>query len=254
MPTDPPALGIERFDTARHDRAAFDCGVGRLNNYLRFSARKQQKDDMTRVYAVVVEGSARILGYHAINLGMMNVDEMKRRPRGAPDHGEIPVLFLGQVAVDKTAQGRGLGGILMHHVFEKACAVSDMAGCHAILLDAIADSVAAQPVIPAECARLEIRNLVVWPEIRHTLALAQKYAQEGYDSEAYFTRVAELACQDDVSEMHGYKFQQAVYEEYHSVGEPYRWVHLVAAIRHVAFFSGVQPKGIYGRVVRALAA
>ena len=139
MPTDPPALGIERFDTARHDRAAFDCGVGRLNNYLRFSARKQQKDDMTRVYAVVVEGSARILGYHAINLGMMNADEMKRRPRGAPDHGEIPVLFLGQVAVDKTAQGRGLGGILMHHVFEKACAVSDMAGCHAILLDAIAD-------------------------------------------------------------------------------------------------------------------
>ena len=27
----------------------------------------------------------------------------------------------------------------MHHVFEKACAISDMAGCHAILLDVIAD-------------------------------------------------------------------------------------------------------------------
>ena len=122
------------------------------------------------------------------------------------------------------------------------------------LLDAISDSVAAQPVIPAERARLEIRNLVVWPEIRHTLALAQKYAEEGYDSEAYFTRVAELACQDDVSEMHGYKFQQAVYEEFHSIGEPYRWVHLVAAIRHVAFFAGVQPKRVYARVARALAA
>ena len=139
MPTDPPALRIELFDAARHDRAAFDCGVGRLNNYLRFTARKQQKDDMTRVYVVVGEGNARILGYHAINLGMMNVDEMTRRPRGAPDHGEVPVLFLGQVAVDRTAQGRGLGGILMHHVFEKVCAVSDMAGCHAVLLDVIAD-------------------------------------------------------------------------------------------------------------------
>ena len=139
MPTDLPALRIELFDAARHDRAVFDCGVGRLNNYIRLTARKQQKDDMTRVYVVVEEGSARILGYHAINLGMMNADEMKRRPRGAPDHGEIPVLFLGQVAVDRTAQGRGLGGILMHHVFEKACAVSDMAGCHAILLDIIAD-------------------------------------------------------------------------------------------------------------------
>ena len=139
MPTDLPALRIELFDAARHDRAAFDCGVDRLNNYLRFTARKQQRDDITRVYVVVEEGNAPILGYHAINLGMMDVDEMTRRPRGAPDHGEVPVLFLGQVAVDKTAQGRGLGGILMHHVLEKACAVSDMAGCHAVLLDVIAD-------------------------------------------------------------------------------------------------------------------
>ena len=139
MPTEPPALRIEHFDPTRHDRAAFDCGVDRLNNYLRLSARKQQKDDMTRVYVVVEEGSTRILGYHAINMGMMNVDELARRPRGAPDHGEIPVLFLGQVAVDKAAQSRGLGGILMNHIFEKACVVSDMAGCHAIILDVIAD-------------------------------------------------------------------------------------------------------------------
>jgi len=94
---------------------------------------------MTRVYVVVEEGSPRILGYHAVNLGMMNVDELKRRPRGAPDHGEVPVLFLGQVAVDRAAQGKGLGGILMHHVFEKACVIADMAGCHAIVLDVISD-------------------------------------------------------------------------------------------------------------------
>ena len=139
MPTERPAYRIERFDPARHDRADFDCGVDRLNNYLKLTARKQQKDDMTRVYVAVEEGSPRILGYHAINLGMMNVDELKRRPRGAPDHGEIPVLFLGQVAVDRVEQNKGLGGILMHHVFEKACVVADAAGCHAIVLDAISD-------------------------------------------------------------------------------------------------------------------
>lgn len=139
MPTELPALRIEHFDAARHDRADFDCGIGRLNNYLRLSARKQQRDDMTRAYVLVEEGSERILGYHAINLGMMNVDELERRARGAPDHGEIPVLFLGQVTVDKAVQGRGLGSILMHHVFEKACTVADMAGCHAVILDVISD-------------------------------------------------------------------------------------------------------------------
>ena len=139
MPTETPDLRIERFDPARHDYADFDCGVDRLNNYLKLSAKKQQKDDMTRVYVVVEEGGTRILGYHAINLGNMNVDELERRPRGTPAHGEIPALFLGQVAVDKPSQDRGLGGILMHHVFEKACKVSEVAGCHAIILDVISD-------------------------------------------------------------------------------------------------------------------
>lgn len=139
MPTEPPTLRIEHFDPARHDRADFDCGVIRLNNYLKLSARKQQRDDMTRVHVVLENESTRILGYHAISLGMMNVDELQRRPRGAPEHGEIPVIFLGQVAVNITAQGRGLGGILMHHVFEKACVIADIAGCHAIILDVISD-------------------------------------------------------------------------------------------------------------------
>ena len=142
MPIEPmeqKSLRIESFDPSRHDRADFDCGVVRLNNYLKLSARKQQQDDMTRVYVVVEEGSSRVLGYHAINLGVMNVEELHRRPRGAPSHGELPVLFLGQVAVDKASQGRGLGGILLHHVMEKACNVADLAGCHAILLDVISD-------------------------------------------------------------------------------------------------------------------
>ena len=54
MPTEqPPAFRIERFDAARHDRADFDCGVGRLNHYLKLSARRQQNHDMTRVYVIV---------------------------------------------------------------------------------------------------------------------------------------------------------------------------------------------------------
>ena len=77
------------------------------------------------------------MGYHAINPGIKNVDELERRPRGVPDHGEIPVLFLGQAAVDEGEQRRGLGGILMHHVLEMACVVADLAGCHAIILDVI---------------------------------------------------------------------------------------------------------------------
>lgn len=139
MPTDQSDLRIEIFDPARHDRAGFSCGVERLDNFLKLSAKKQQKDDMTRVYVVVEDGDDKIHGYHAINLGIMNMDELPKRPRGAPDHGELPVLFLGQVAVSRAAQGKGLGSILMHHVFEKANVVAEQAGCFAIVLDVMSD-------------------------------------------------------------------------------------------------------------------
>ena len=139
MLTEHSPLRIETFDPARHKRDGFDCGVKRLNNYLKLSARKQQKDDMTRVYVALADSDTKILGYHAINLGMMNVDVLERRPRGTPDHGEIPILFLAQVAVDQMAQGLGIGGILMHHVFEKAAVIADQAGCHAVVLDVMSD-------------------------------------------------------------------------------------------------------------------
>ena len=139
MPTKPSDLRIEHFDPARHNRAGFSCGVERLDNFLKLNAKKQQKDDMTRVYVAVEDGSVDILGYHAINLGMMDVSELTKRPRGAPDHGELPILFLGQVAVSVDAQGQGLGSILMYHVFAKADAIAQKAGCFAVVLDVMSD-------------------------------------------------------------------------------------------------------------------
>ncbi len=139
MPTEDTILNIEKWNPARHVRSEFDCGVERLNNFLNLSAKKQQKDDMTRVYVAVEQGDTSILGYHAINVGVVNVSEMAKPPKGTPSHGEIPVLFLGQVAVDLKAQGLGIGSLLMHHVFEKASVIAEEAGCHAVLLDVMSD-------------------------------------------------------------------------------------------------------------------
>ena len=63
MLTDQSVLNIERWDPKQHDRWGFDCRVKRLNNFLNLSAKKQQKDDMTRVYVAVVPGNTTVLGY-----------------------------------------------------------------------------------------------------------------------------------------------------------------------------------------------
>ena len=132
-------VDIESWNPERHDRSGFDSGVEQLNNFLNLSAKTRQKNHMTRVYVAVLPGETTILGYHAINVGMMNVAELAKLPRGTPNHGEIPVLFLGQVAVDLKVQGLGIGSMLMHHVFEKARVIADEVGCHAVLLDVMSD-------------------------------------------------------------------------------------------------------------------
>lgn len=139
MPTEEAALEIRQFDPERHDRSRFDCGHQRLNNYLKLSARKAQKGDMARIHVVLRQGEARILGYHALNAGMLDAGALETRPRGTPAHGQIPVLFLGMIARDLSVAGQGIGELLMQHVFEKADLVARQAGCYAILLDVDTD-------------------------------------------------------------------------------------------------------------------
>ena len=139
MLTKESAINIEKWNPGQHDRSGFNCGVDRLNNFLNLSAKKQQKDGMTRIYVAVLPEDSTILGYHAINVGQMSSSEISRPPKGTPNHGEMPALFLGQIAVDIRAQGLGIGSLLIHHVFEKARIISDEVGCYAVILDVVSD-------------------------------------------------------------------------------------------------------------------
>ena len=139
MPTKDSAIEIRKLDSKIHDRSDFDCGHDRLNNYLKTSATKLLKGDFTRIYVAIEPGQSNVLGYHAINFGELDARSLEKIPRGAPAHMQLPVLFLGQIAVAKTGSGNGIGGILMHHVFEKAVQLADEAGCWAIILDAVDD-------------------------------------------------------------------------------------------------------------------
>ncbi len=103
---------IEPFDPARHKRSGFSCGTERLDNFLRLSARKQQKDDFTRVFVAVEEGSPKILGYYALNAHAVATGELGAdRPKRAPTPGQHPgAVPLHDCRGPKLArQGTGVG-------------------------------------------------------------------------------------------------------------------------------------------------
>ena len=134
------AIVIEPFDPGRHDRPGFSCGTDRLDNFLRFSARKQQKDDFTRVFVAVDGGLPKILGYYALNAHAVATAGLGAdRPRRAPNTGSIPALYLSMIAVDRSRQGKGLGSDLAVDALGRALNVAGEVGLKLVVLDVIGD-------------------------------------------------------------------------------------------------------------------
>ena len=135
-----PRIVIEPFDPGRHDRAGFSCGTDRLDNFLRLSARKQQKDDFTRVFVAVADGSPEVLGYYALNAHSVATEELgSDSPRSAPRTGSIPALYLSMIAVDERRQGKGLGSDLAVDALGRALNVASEVGLKLVVLDVIDD-------------------------------------------------------------------------------------------------------------------
>ncbi len=106
------------------------------------------------------------------------------------------------------------------------------------LLEAIARSIETQPPYDFSTIGPRLDLMVAPPEVKETVALAAQYADAGYDPNPFFVRLAELFCRDDFTEMHQFKFHQAVVEEYYNTREPYRRVHLVSGAKAAAVIYG----------------
>jgi hypothetical protein len=119
-------------------------------------------------------------------------------------------------------------------------------------LAAIRESIEAQPAFDLRAITVPVETLREAPQVRETMALAESYARAGRDPAPFFALMAELVSHDEASEMHVYKMQQAAFEEFHATREPYRWVHMVAAARHLATVYPMLPQEIYPRAASLL--
>jgi len=109
------------------------------------------------------------------------------------------------------------------------------------LLGAIEESCRDYPT-PADLSLYALFSLRTSPEVRHTMALAEQYAMRGYDPAELFALMARIVSEDSFTEMHALKHHQATVDEYYSVREPFRWVHLVGAAKFAAVTYGASRK------------
>jgi GNAT superfamily N-acetyltransferase len=135
---------IEAFDPGRHDTKDFRCGSASQDNFLRRTARRQQRDGYTRLFvATSASESAEprvVFGFYAINAHAIGMADLpaEAAPR-APRSNLIPAVFLSHLAVDQKNQGQGLGRILLVDALQQCQRVGQILGVRLLLLDVAAE-------------------------------------------------------------------------------------------------------------------
>jgi len=122
---------------SEHQVNGFDSGVGSLDVWLVKHARAAAGAGSARTYVVVDTEQGRVVGYHALSLASIEHDAATGRARkGMPKH-PIPAMLLARLAVDKTAQGKGVGAFLLKDAMSRALSVAEQAGMRLLLVHAV---------------------------------------------------------------------------------------------------------------------
>ncbi|MDO5672646.1 MAG: GNAT family N-acetyltransferase [Actinomycetaceae bacterium] len=133
-PTPRPIQSTDPIDS-------FDCGITPLNEWLSGQALRNEKNGYSRTYVFISPDTSLIAGFYSLSSWSVN-----RRmsggwlSRNAPD--PIPVVLLGQLAVDLCAQNTGLGRILLTHAIHNATKAADLIGARALVAEAVNEQAA----------------------------------------------------------------------------------------------------------------
>lgn len=117
------------------NRAAFDCEVEPLNDYLKKYALQNQKKDAARTYVLTTEEN-QIVGYYTLVFGAVSIEETTPEIAAGLGKYPIPVILLARLGIDKNEKGKGFGKILLRDALLRAVRASEIAGLRAFLVHA----------------------------------------------------------------------------------------------------------------------
>ena len=134
------ALGPPEPLASRHDVSQFSSGVPTLDSWLRGKARLNEAKGGARTY-VACQGN-RVVGFYSLAASSVERRRVSSRVgRSMPD--PIPVILLGQLAVDELYRARRLGSDLLVDAARRCLAAAGLVGARAIVVQAIDERAAA---------------------------------------------------------------------------------------------------------------
>src|SRR5262249_45684798 len=117
------------------DRSSFHSGDADLDRFFkRYAGQNQFKHHVGTTY-VAAEDEC-LVGFATVAAAQIEFRDIPSTKQGRLPRYPLPVLRLARLAVDQSAQGRGVGLTLLKAVFSLAQAMSSDYGCVGIVVDA----------------------------------------------------------------------------------------------------------------------
>ncbi|MDX1252998.1 MAG: GNAT family N-acetyltransferase [Gammaproteobacteria bacterium] len=116
---------------AFHCLEGFDCGKPTLNEWLIRYARQAQTSGSAKTFVVADED--RVVGYFSLTVGQVDTLEVPERIRQGMGRYPIPVVILARLAVDRGAQGLGIGVGMLQDAIRRTLLIAEQAGIRAVL-------------------------------------------------------------------------------------------------------------------------
>lgn len=106
---------------ASHHRAAFDCGVIALNDFLRRTARQHRDKGLSNTYVLLNENAQHdILGFFTLSFLEVDITSLPSEvSRRLPKSARVPAAKLARLAVDQRHHGKGYGAILLSDAIKR---------------------------------------------------------------------------------------------------------------------------------------
>ena len=125
---------------ADDDRQAFDCGRESLNQWFRRNAWRNQQSGASRVSVVIDRATGDIAGFVSLSAAQIERGYWPRSSqRNQPD--PLPAVLLGQLAVDRRHQGRGIARSLIVFALATSLRMSKEISCFCVLTHPLDDGV-----------------------------------------------------------------------------------------------------------------
>lgn len=122
--------------------SGFESGEPSLDRYLADRALTNHISDIARCYVCMDGDTDRIVGFYTLSaVAVEHANLPGRVRRNAPN--PVPAVLLGRLAVDRKAQGAGLGRLLVRDAILSTLAAADRIGVRILLVHALHEQAAA---------------------------------------------------------------------------------------------------------------